>query len=182
MADTMQGANTKTTFLTELRSPQMNGSVKDLHSKTAIGKKRHNPKAGQQAPRTATHPTRKPKEPQKETSEYMKIVLNFVNEQIRDYQNLFETNKKEEIAGIFAGLENYPIYSLHRDRMEKLYKFDIAYAKILNAKRTQRKALEDKKKRLELIQEKLETATNTCSLEVRKSNRAGEGGATAEGH
>jgi hypothetical protein len=166
MADTMHATNAKTTFLTELHPPSLNASAKDLHSKTAIGKKRNRGKGGQQAPRTAAQPTRKQKEPQKETSEYMKIVLNFVTEQIRDYQNLFESNKQEEIDGIFSGLENYPIYSLHRDRMEKLHKFDIAYAKILNAKRTQRQALERKKKSLMLMQEKMAAATDTVSLEV----------------
>ena len=110
--------------------------------------------------RSKTEREEKPKQ------EYMNTLLEIIEQQTEHYKTRFQSGDKKDIDKMLEGLENYPVYSLHRQRSAQSQRFGIIYAKELNKLIAQREALEKKKKALTrfLARKKLENKGNDVGL------------------
>lgn len=78
----------------------------------------------------------------------MKVLLEIIEQQAESYKTRFQAGDKADIERMLAGLENYPVYSLHRQRCAQMNRFGIIYAKELNSLVVKREALAKRKQAL----------------------------------
>jgi hypothetical protein len=182
------GTRTKT-FMTDLKVPSTKPSNKDLQSKTTVGSKKGGPskyddgkartgsKQGRQSGQNAQgapgglDPGNNKGEGGK--NDYMKALFGIVKQQSEMYDTLFKSNNKEAVNKLFEGLENYPVYSLHRERQNKLHECEVMYARLLNILTNKRMELERKYKGLSEVLNKLQEVYDTMPLEVIRDNEIG---------
>ena len=144
--------------LTEVRMQSSKPSTKEPQSRTAAGKKRD--------PQSKANKNKK--EGEKIKHEYMDVLLDIVDQQVESYNTRFQSNNKEEVEKMLEGLENYPIYSLHRERANKLQQYGVKYARILNILITKRMQLEAKYTGYKEVLGKVQQRNNKMPLEVRR--------------
>ena len=151
----------KSTFVTEVKTLTSKPTSKDIQNRTAIPSK----KEGQ--PKTASMANkRRKKEPEKAKHEFMDVLFGLVKQQVETYNTRFQTNNKEDIDRMLDDLENYPIYSLHRERCSQLQQFGVMYSKLLNMLINRRLELELRYKKLNEVLAKLRNINNIVPLTV----------------
>jgi len=147
----------KPTYITEVRTLSSKPSSKDIPNKSNLGGRREPPKTSISKPK---------KESEQPKHEYVNALDVIVSKQAEQYMARFQSNNKDDIQEIMDRLENYPIYSLHRERTNKLRQFGVMYARLLNLLTSKRAEMEKKCKALEEILDKLRFMNNKVPQEV----------------
>ena len=96
----------------------------------------------------------------------MNVLLEIIQQQADSYNARFQSNNKEDINHMLEGLENYPIYSLHRQRSQQLNHFGVLYAKALNMLILTREQLKKKKESLMEMHQRMHSLNHQTNQAV----------------